>query len=202
MIPNARHNEDIFKRALYDRGHEEERRTPLGQPRKYWKSLIDPAFVRDVHSCEPSTCDTILSSYAFRPRQSNVKTFRYKYLLDIDGKGWSGRFKQLITSNSLVFESTIYPEWQAVEPWVHYVSVQVGMEDLYDTLMLFRGDACGKGAHEELGKKIATHGKVWSKRFWRREDLVAYFYRLMLEYVRVVSRDREEMSFHLGSHEV
>ena len=31
--------------------------------------------------------------------------------LQVDGNGWSGRFKRLITSNSLVFKSTLYLEW-------------------------------------------------------------------------------------------
>jgi len=167
-----------------DHGYEEERQIPVGQPRKLRKSLVDPAlldlaFTGEPHTCEPSTCKTIADSYAFRHRQSNAETFRYKYLLDIDGNGWSGRFKRLITSNSLVFKSTIYPEWfvDRIQPWVHYVPVQMGMEDLYDVFMFFRGDACGHGSHEDLGKKIAMQGKEWSKRFWRREDLVAYFYR-------------------------
>ncbi|THU98640.1 hypothetical protein K435DRAFT_818824 [Dendrothele bispora CBS 962.96] len=187
-----------------DHGYEEDRQTPLGQPRKFRKSLINPAlmdlaFAGDPNTCEPSTCQTIRSSYAFRLRQSDTETFRYKYLLDVDGNGWSGRFKRLITSNSLVFKATMYPEWfvDRIQPWVHYVPVQLGMEDLYDVFMFFRGDLCGKGGHEELGKKIAKQGKEWSKKFWRREDLVAYFYRLILEYVRVISLDREGMSFHL-----
>ena len=29
----------------------------------------------------------------------------------IDGNGWSARFKRLMTSNSLIFKSTIFPEW-------------------------------------------------------------------------------------------
>ncbi|KAG6858275.1 hypothetical protein C0991_003157, partial [Blastosporella zonata] len=31
----------------------------------------------------------------------------------LDGNGWSSRFKRLITSNSLIFKATIYPEWCA-----------------------------------------------------------------------------------------
>lgn len=53
---------------------------------------------------------------------------QYKYVLDVDGNGWSGRFhrcvlrrfeeredadgeRRLMASNSLVLKSTIFPEW-------------------------------------------------------------------------------------------
>jgi hypothetical protein len=36
---------------------------------------------------------------------------RYKYILDIDGNGWSARFKRLMSTNSAVLKSTIFPEW-------------------------------------------------------------------------------------------
>ncbi|KAF8962117.1 hypothetical protein BDZ97DRAFT_1826448 [Flammula alnicola] len=50
---------------------------------------------------------------------------RYKYFIDVYGKGWSSRFQRLITSNGLVFKSTIYPEWYTdrVAPWVHSVPI-------------------------------------------------------------------------------
>jgi beta-1,2-xylosyltransferase len=33
---------------------------------------------------------------------------RYKYRLDIDGYGWSSRFRKLLSSNSLIIKSTVY----------------------------------------------------------------------------------------------
>jgi len=123
---------------------------------------------------------------------------QYKYVLDVDGNGWSGRFKRLITSNSLIFKSTIYPEWYTdrIEPWVHYVPVQLDLSDIYDTLLFFRGDANGEGAHEDLARKIALAGRDWSKTFWRQEDITSYFFRLILEYARLMSTDRESMSYY------
>lgn len=32
-------------------------------------------------------------------------------------------------------------------------------------------------ATEELAKEIASEGKVWSKSFWRHEDMVSYQFR-------------------------
>lgn len=66
-----------------------------------------------------------------------------------------------------------------IAPWVHYVPIQVDNSDLHDALMFFRGDANGDGAHEDLARKIAVEGRKWSKEYWRREDLVAYFFRFV-----------------------
>jgi hypothetical protein len=64
-----------------------------------------------------------------------------------------------------------------VAPWVHYVPVQVDLSDLYDTLTFFRGGFGGEGAHDDMARKIATAGREWSKKYWRREDLTAYMFR-------------------------
>lgn len=62
-------------------------------------------------------------------------------------------------------------------PWVHYIPVQNDLSDLYDSLIFFRGDPNGDGAHDDLARKIAYAGRDWSLRFWRKEDLTAYMFR-------------------------
>jgi len=162
-------------------------------------AILDVAFGGDPVLCAPDTCKLMREIYPFRPIQGRGREGQHKYIIDVDGNGWSGRFKRLMTSNALVFKSTIYPEWFAdrVQPWVHYVPVQVDLSDLYDTLIFFRGDPNGEGHHEDLARTIALAGRRWSKVFWRKEDLTAYFFRLILEYARVMSVDRDKMSFAL-----
>lgn len=184
------------------------REAPVGTPRTLRKSRVNPAMLDIAFAdypvmCSPDTCKLLEDIYPFRAFQSTKEAGRYKYVFDIDGNGWSGRFKRLITTNALVFKATIYPEWfhDRVEPWVHYVPVQLDLTDLYDALIFFRGDGNGEGAHEDLGQKIAVQGRAWSLQFWRKEDLVAYFFRLILEYARVQSLDRDSMSFVLPEDE-
>lgn len=69
-----------------------------------------------------------------------------------------------------------------IAPWVHYVPIQLDLSDLYDALAFFRGDGNGDGAHEDLARNIAKAGRQWSKTFWRREDLVAYFFRFVFRF--------------------
>ena len=87
--------------------------------------------------------------------------------------------RRLMSSNSLVFKSTIFPEWwtDRIQPWVHYVPVQVDYSDLYDVLVFFSGDLSGEGAHEDMAKKIGAAGRDWVYRHWRPEDVTAYMFR-------------------------
>lgn len=102
-----------------------------------------------------------------------------------------------MTSHALVFKTTVYPEWfqDRIQPWVHYVPVQMDFSDLYDALAFFRGDVSGNGAHDDLAERIASAGREWSRTMWRREDMTAYNYRLILEYARLMADDREEMTY-------
>ncbi|KAF9481733.1 hypothetical protein BDN70DRAFT_830395 [Pholiota conissans] len=178
------------------------RNEKVGEPRELRKARVNPAlmdvaFAGNAIGCSPAVCDLLEDKYPFRERQSIAQAGNYKYVMDVDGNGWSGRFKRLITTNALIFKSTIYPEWYAdrVAPWVHYVPIQIDLSDLYDALFFFRGDGNGDGAHEHLARKIAVAGRQWSKTFWRKEDLIAYFFRLILEYNRLSSLDRDAMSY-------
>lgn len=47
----------------------------------------------------------------------------YKYLIDVDGNGWSGRFHRLMLTTSAVLKATVFPEWYAdhIQPWVQSV---------------------------------------------------------------------------------
>jgi len=159
--------------------------------------MLDVMFAGEPSSCEPEVCKELEVMFDWRKRQGLKAAGNYKYVLDVDGHAWSSRFKRLMTSNSLVFKSTIYPEWFAdrIAPWLHFVPVKVDLSDVHDSLTFFRGDMEGEGAHDDLARKIAMAGRNWSKTFWRKEDLTAYMFRLFLEYARVMSIDREGMSY-------
>ncbi|KAG1724296.1 glycosyl transferase family 90-domain-containing protein [Suillus paluster] len=162
-------------------------------------AMLDIAFAGSPSQCEPETCRELEEGFEWRRRMSVRDAGRYKYVFDVDGNGWSSRFKRLMTTNSLVFKSTIYPEWftDRLSPWVHYIPIQIDYSDLYDALLFFRGDPSGRGAHEELGAKIARRGREWSRTFWRKEDMIAYLFRLFLEYSRIMSEDRDALNFEL-----
>ncbi|KDQ16303.1 glycosyltransferase family 90 protein [Botryobasidium botryosum FD-172 SS1] len=163
--------------------------------------FVDVAFTGKPVQCDimGSACRKAEEGWEFRRPQKWEQANQFKYMMDIDGNGWSARFKRLMSTNSLVFKSTIFPEWymDRVMPWLHYVPVKVDLTDLYDTLAFFRGDIKGEGSHEEMAEEIARAGKEWSQTFWRKQDMVAYMFRLYLEYARVMSNDRDSMTFRM-----
>ncbi|KAJ7770941.1 glycosyl transferase family 90-domain-containing protein [Mycena maculata] len=175
---------------------------PLGEPIDVPKSTLNPGimdvgFTDGFMMCDPALCEYLRKTMPWREYQNLEQAGQYKYVMDVDGNGWSGRFERLMMSKSLVFKATLYTEWynDRIAPWVHYIPVQLDLSDLHDALVFFRGDETGAGAHEDLARKIAAAGRVWSKTFWRKEDMHAYFYRLILEYARLMSEDRDAMSY-------
>lgn len=112
-----------------------------------------------------------------------------------------------------------------IQPWVHYVPVKNDFTDLYDIMTFFEGGSSldapndethTPGVNDAIAKKIALQGKEWTKKFWRKEDMIAYMFRyalsrieklsvadpcsfasLFLEYGRVSSEDRDSMSFDM-----
>ncbi|KAG6820335.1 hypothetical protein H0H93_001995 [Arthromyces matolae] len=161
-------------------------------------AIFDVAFAGEPGQCHEDTCPELRERYEWRKRQGSKETGQFKYIIDVDGNAWSSRFKRLITSNALIFKATVYPEWflDRIEPWVHYVPIQADYSDIYDALVFFRGGLYGENAHEDLARSIAQEGRTWSRSFWRKEDLTAYVYRLVLEYARVMSSDRDAMTYH------
>jgi hypothetical protein len=61
----------------------------------------------------------------------------------VDGNTWSSRFQRLLLGGSVVFKSTIMPEWwnQRAQPWVHYVPVGLGYGDLVDALVFVSSES-------------------------------------------------------------
>ncbi|KAG6380385.1 glycosyltransferase family 90 protein [Boletus reticuloceps] len=151
--------------------------TPVGEPESVPFAQINPswmnvAFTDKPIACDQGTCDEMTRIWPFLEVQGKSEEGQYKFILDVDGNGWSGRFKRLITSNALIFKATIYPEWYTsrIAPWVHYVPIQVSYADLYDAVAFFR-------EHDALASRIARAGRAWSRRYWRRTDMTAYLYR-------------------------
>ncbi|KAK4686098.1 hypothetical protein P7C73_g4039, partial [Tremellales sp. Uapishka_1] len=167
-----------------------------GMVEKGWgetnRDLLDVDFTGDALQCseEDGTCQQLRDEFGFSEKMTHEDALRYKYVIDVDGNAWSARFKRLLTSGSLVLKSTIMPEWwtDRIQPWVHYVPVQVDYSDLYDTISFFRSE-------DKIAKDIALSGREWSITSYRREDMTAYVFRLYLEWARLMAPVRRNMDF-------
>lgn len=52
-----------------------------------------------------------------------------------------------------------------------------------------------QGGHDEEARKIAMQGKEWAEKVLRREDMLVYLLRLLLEYRRLCDDNREMMGW-------
>lgn len=121
----------------------------------------------------------------------------YKYQLDVDGTGWSSRFRRLLSSRSAVIKSTIFQEWwsKRLVPWFHYIPVKSDLSDLHDVTAFFIGAPDGTGSHDLLGMRIGENGRLWARDHWREADVAAYQLRLFLEYARLANREMDGSGF-------
>lgn len=118
------------------------------------------------------------------------RMFRAKYLPDVDGNSFSGRFRAFLESNSVPIKATIYSEWHddRLMPWVHFVPMDNSFVDLWAILeYLF--------SHDDQASRIGSMGRDGAEMVLRKEDMLAYAYRLILEYARVSDGRREDMGW-------
>ncbi|KAK4054576.1 Protein O-glucosyltransferase 2 [Microbotryomycetes sp. JL201] len=157
-------------------------------------SYFDVKFLGKPQQCGDA-CDEIQREFEWDKWMSADEQNEYKYVIDVDGNGWSGRFHRLMTSKSLVLKSTIFPEWYAdrIQPWLHYVPIAPDYSDLWAAMAFFKGDLAGRGAHDAMAKEIAYNGRQWAAEFWRWEDMQVYLYRLLLEYARIMLRSEDNL---------
>ncbi|KAG9016692.1 F-actin-capping protein subunit alpha [Tulasnella sp. 427] len=144
------------------------------------------------------TCEAMAKEIDFKPRAAPNLGSQYKYAIDVDGNGWSQRYRRLLTSGSVILKATIFPEWNAdwLIPWYHYVPIQMDYSDLYNTMAFFAGPPDGSSpGHDKLGEQISQNGLRFVKENWRWEDIQAYMFRLLLEYARLVADNRDAMTY-------
>lgn len=121
-------------------------------------------------------------------------TYDYKYIPDMDGMSFSGRYRAFMFSTSMPLKSTIYAEWHddRLFPWVHFVPFDNTYMDLYGIMDYFLENG---GGHDFEAERIATEGKLWAESALRREDMVLYVWRLLLEYARATDDNRDRLAF-------
>ncbi|KAM0274969.1 hypothetical protein ACHAQH_007699 [Verticillium albo-atrum] len=136
-------------------------------------------------------CTMVEPFYGVADELPMKKMYNHKYLPDIDGNSFSGRWRAFLLSSSMPLKSTIYAEWHddRLLPWVHFVPFDNTYMDLYGIMDYFlRG-------HDAPAERIAIDGKRWAETVLRREDMRLYVWRLLLEYARVMDDNRDRLAF-------
>ncbi|KAG4425255.1 hypothetical protein IFR04_001622 [Cadophora malorum] len=160
--------------------------------RSDFKDMFDVHFTH-VDQCDPGDCKAQEQFFDIKEPAEQNEAWKYKYLLDIDGNAFSGRFYAFLKSKSLVYKLAVFREWHEewLKPWVHYVPLSLRGDEWVEAVRWFAGEPSGKQEAEH----IAMQGREWANKVLRNEDLEVWFFRLLLEYARVIDDDREIIGY-------
>lgn len=138
----------------------------------------------DVHftgigQCDPGDCDAQKVYFKLAPPVDMNDAFKFKYLLDIDGNAFSGRYYAFLLSKSLVYKLAIFREWhdEWLKAWVHYIPLSWKGDEYVESVRYFDEEEVGK----VQAKKVADQGREWAGKVLRNEDLEVWYFRLLLE---------------------
>ncbi|KAL8701065.1 MAG: hypothetical protein Q9201_005107 [Fulgogasparrea decipioides] len=177
-------------------------------PSEFAANHTDVGFTETM-ACVPN-CDFYNNVFAMKPGAPFPEQFKQKFLVDVDGHSFSGRWHAFLESKSLGIKATIFREWHdsRLFAWRHFVPMDNRYDDVYTILTYFLGvgappeeRAAGSSGeayvkrHDAEGKRIANQGREWAKKVLRREDIEIYMFRLLLEYGRIIDDNRDRIGY-------
>ncbi|KAF2637174.1 hypothetical protein P280DRAFT_458292 [Massarina eburnea CBS 473.64] len=179
--------------------------------RRDYDHLVDVKFSH-VGQCDPGDCDAQNEFFKVTERVDGQDAWYYKHLLDMDGNAFSGRFYSFLKSKSLVYKMSIFREWHQewLIPWVHYVPMSLIGDEHLDLVHWFSGGkapkAGAKGKDDNKGgngdsegekkaREIAERSTEWAAKVLRNVDFETWFFRLLLEYGRIIDDDRDNIGY-------
>lgn len=141
------------------------------------------------------SCEYTDRWYKRRQPMSMQHLSKHKIIPDIDGNMASERFRQVLQSNSAAMKATIWNEWHdaRLTPWKHFVPMDNTYADAWALLeFLFE--------HDDYARAVGRESQWWAEQALRKEDMVVYTYRLLLEFARVADPRRQEMGYSDDLH--
>lgn len=169
---------------------------------------LDIAIVDDIARCWDADCTDQANEFGLVGKSDFQAHWGYRFLMDLDGAGFSGRFLPFLRSRSVVFKTAVFREWwdDRLTAWRHFVPVDIRFHGLFSTLAYFAGtgdgkDHGGKGnfptmkPNVEAGARIAEESRQWADQVLRKEDMQIYMFRLLLEWGRLTDDRRDEIGF-------
>lgn len=154
------------------------------------KRLFNVAFTR-IFQCERAPCRAQRMYFTTKPWADSHAALSSRLAFDLDGNGISGRYYQLLASRSAPLKQTLLREWHddRLVPWVHYIPVSMGMEELPELVAYLTQSEEG----QERAREVAEQGRKWFAEAMKEVDMGIYVYRLMLELARLQDPKREAM---------
>ncbi len=95
----------------------------------------------EIGSMYPDVLETRLFSWNPSSTENDFVSLpdhtRYRYLIDMQGGGYSGRLKMLLHARRLLFiQDRQFWDWatSTLEPWVHYVPIREDLSDILEKI--------------------------------------------------------------------
>ena len=147
-------------------------------PSQFAQEHTDVGFT-ETWGCFPEDCPFYKDVWTLKDEIPLGEQFANKFVVDVDGHSFSGRWIAFLQSKSLGIKSTIFREWHdsRLFAWRHFVPMDNRYDDIYTLLTYFLGvgaDAEGKAhvtRHDVEGKRIADQGREWATKVLRRDDI-------------------------------
>lgn len=161
----------------------------------------DIAIVESIARCWDSDCDHQAAEFGLVDKTDFQAHWKYRYLFDMDGAGFSGRFLPFLQSRSLPFKTALFREWydSRLTAWKHFVPLDMRLHGVYSTLAYFAGIRTTTGTQMEAkikeGERIAEEGRKWAEKVLRKEDMEIYMFRLLLEWGRLTDDNRDTIGY-------
>lgn len=153
--------------------------------------LFDVAFTR-IFQCEWRSCKDQRAYFNSKPWEDKDRALKSRLVFDVDGNGISGRYYNFLASRSTPLKQTLLREWhdERLVPWLHYVPVSQGMEELPELVSHLTSTEVGR----EAARQVAEQGREWFSKAFREVDRSIYVYRLLLELARLQDPERLRMA--------
>jgi hypothetical protein len=190
-------------------------------PSEFANKYTDIGFT-EAWGCVPGDCPFYkdpVQVWTYKPPVTLSEQFKNKFLVDVDGHSFSGRWRAFLESRSLGIKATIFREWHdsRLFAWRHFVPMDNRFDDFYTLLTYFIGVGNPPAptnplsptmaaaltenedpyirAHDFEASRLARQGREWASKVLRRDDIEIYMYRLLLEYGRVVDDNRDRIGY-------
>jgi hypothetical protein len=152
---------------------------------------FDVAFTK-IYQCAKVACHEQSLLYRLKAWAHKDAALQSRLTFDLDGNGISGRWYKMVASKSAPLKQSIVREWHddRLLPWVHFIPVSLGMEELPELVMYLTSTEKG----QQMAKAVADRGREWFSQGLRDVDMSVYIYRLLLELARLQDPERESRS--------
>ncbi|KAL1670188.1 glycosyltransferase family 90 protein [Schizophyllum commune] len=105
------------------------------------EEITDVAFTSATHKVFPGGLEALFAEHRFGDAVPLGAHWAHKYLADLDGMGYSGRFMAFLESDSVPVKSSVYKEFYSdwIEPWVHFIPLSTSYRELYNIHAYYSG---------------------------------------------------------------